>query len=61
MMLKSPPVPDWYVYRVDGNVYSQLDIYARAWEPKYFNDRHPVDSDYDQVPDSVIVMMGLPL
>jgi hypothetical protein len=60
MMLKSPPVSDWYVYYVDGNVYSQLDMRVREWEPKYIR-IHPLESNYDQVPDSVMVLMGLPL
>jgi len=60
MMLKSPPVSDWYVYRVDNFDYSQLDMHVRKWEPKYIN-KHPVQTTYDQVPDSVMILMGLPL
>jgi hypothetical protein len=61
MMLREPPVTDWYIYKDDGGTYSQMGIYSLGWEPKYFMDRHPVDSDYDQVPDIALIIMGLPL
>jgi hypothetical protein len=61
MMLEVAPVTDWYVYRVDGTVYTQLDASVGKWEPKYRDDRHPRESDYSQVPDSALTIMGIPL
>jgi len=61
MMIKKPPLSNWFMYRIGDDSSSQLDLIRRIWEPKYRPDKHPIDSDYDQVPDSVMILLGLPL
>jgi hypothetical protein len=53
----------WYVYKVDdkGRVF-MLDQYPKRWDRTSLSSGYPLTATgYARVPDSAIVLMGLPL
>lgn len=58
-----PDLDVWYVYRVnpEGEVH-MLTFWTRIWEKSKHPATHPQNAkNYTQVPDSIVVVMGLPL
>jgi len=54
----------WYVYKVnlvENRVY-MLDMYSKEWDKtNYLPGYPPTAIGYAQVPDSVLLIMGIPL
>jgi hypothetical protein len=58
-----PYFADWYIYKVDEDgVVHAMDMFSRQWSKTKFSPGYPGTADgYAQVPDSVVVLMGVPL
>jgi len=51
----------WYIYKVAlGRVY-MLDMYSKKWDKTTFSAGYPSKAEgYAQVPDSILLIMGIP-
>ena len=53
----------WYVYKVDpvSNYVYMLDFYSKQWDKTNYEPGYPPRaSGYAQVPDSILLIMGIP-